>query len=233
MVSLLVDFLFPKFCFSCGRPGRYICDKCFAHNSEYLPIQICHVCHREVRIGLVHKDCQELSFLDGLLTTAQYNDFTKNLIFSGKYSGVFSIFYEVGEIMAQNLKLNFNFNEHLLIPVPLHISKMKKRGYNQSLVIAKSISKFTGIKVIDLIERRVKTHTQVGMHKTQRQENLLNAFTVKNKGYMPKKAILIDDVYTTGTTLNECAKVLKEHGVKEVIGYTFAKATASLKPLST
>ena len=113
----------------------------------------------------------------------------------------------------------------IFVPVPLFSSKLKKRGYNQSEILAKELSKKFKIPFQNILERTRNTKTQVGLSNIDRKLNIKNAFSFNNqKSVISNQSIfLVDDVVTTGSTLKEAAKVLKRNGVKRVIGLTLAR----------
>jgi len=121
-----------------------------------------------------------------------------------------------------NLKEN---KDVILIPVPLYKNKLKQRGFNQAEEIAKELSKFLKIPIItDALIKIKPTPAQVELDKKQRKNNIKGVFSVKNpEAIKQKKILLVDDVFTTGTTMEECAKILKEHNVKKIWGVVVAR----------
>jgi ComF family protein len=113
----------------------------------------------------------------------------------------------------------------LIIPVPLHIKKLRKRGFNQSIILANSLGKKWQIPInFSLLKRSKFTLTQTGLDKKERERNIKGAFEVKDKTKIAgRNIILIDDVYTTGATLNECAKKLIKAGAQKVAVLTLAR----------
>jgi len=132
------------------------------------------------------------------------------------------------EKMFSNLLTHDIFSTYevqLVIPVPLHKKRLRSRGYNQSEIIAKKISKRYGIAISsgNLIKTR-HTTAQMKLSKTLRIKNLINAFSVKNKAIIKgRKILLVDDVITTGATLNTCAHELLKAGAKEIFAFTLAR----------
>ena len=117
-------------------------------------------------------------------------------------------------------------NKYVLMPVPLHKSRLRKRGYNQAYEIAKELSKATGRKIDTSLTRNKKTEMQAQLKFKQRAENVRNAFEVK-KELKNKNILLIDDVMTTGSTLKECAKTLLKSGAIDVKVLVFARKSTS------
>lgn len=116
-----------------------------------------------------------------------------------------------------------DFHADALIPIPLHVSKLRKRGYNQSEILAEELSKLTGIPVrSDLLIRNKRTKDQKKQSKEQRQKNMVGAFHMPQNGVKLYNIILVDDVYTTGATIDEAAKVLMDGGIANVYFLTVA-----------
>ena len=108
-----------------------------------------------------------------------------------------------------------------IIPVPMYRKKEKQRGYNQAAVFARSLSDLTDIPVEgEFVRRERETEAMKRLNALKRKKNLLNAFSLQKKGVQFKKVLIVDDIYTTGTTMDEVAKVLKLGGVEEVFGLT-------------
>ena len=112
------------------------------------------------------------------------------------------------------------------MPVPLHPKKLRERGFNQSLLLAKAVAvKLNGLLDFLSLIRAKETIPQTTLSKTERKKNVQNAFVLKNPaGVLKKNILLVDDVFTTGNTLNECAKVLTRGGAKAVFCVTLARA---------
>lgn len=225
MLKFLIDLLFPKICFGCGRNGSYLCSKCFKEQVRVNLQQRCHVCGKECRVGMVHQECSELSYLDGLIYVATYDGIIKKLLFDAKYNLYFAILNDVAKIMAEYLKFYNLSSDFEVTAVPLHRVKKRKRGFNQSEVLARGISRHLGKCYRELLIKAVATKSQMGQGRQGRLENLTGSFVLNQKAiYSNTNILIVDDVYTTGTTLNECAKVLKSAGFQQIIGFTFARS---------
>jgi len=116
----------------------------------------------------------------------------------------------------------------IITPIPLHWWKRTRRGYNQSVILSRMISTETGIRLEYLLRRIRNTRTQTRLSAEERRENVRNAFALSDVCVQSKKILLIDDVLTTGATVNECARVLKEQGAAAV--YSCAAAITPDKP---
>jgi competence protein ComFC len=144
----------------------------------------------------------------------------KKVIHEIKYHGVKDVLKDLPRWLDRNLSYREFLHGAYLIPVPLHRKRLKKRGFNQSLWIANAMKKELGdsVEVIDALTRTRDTPTQTEFDRMDRKKNVKNAFALKNKICLDidQKIVLIDDVYTTGATLDECAKALIQEGCQNV-----------------
>ena len=129
------------------------------------------------------------------------------------------------KFIAENLMESYKKKIHVTIHRYLEIKRLKWRGFNQSEEIGKELAKFLKIPLTnDVLYKTRETPPQMELVAEARKENIREAFLVKNKEKITaKKILLIDDVYTTGSTMNECARVLKDSGAKEVWGVAVAR----------
>lgn len=145
------------------------------------------------------------------------------LIHSAKYGRRFKNALYLGRMLAEERLTDFqNWHPDIIIPIPLHSRKEYERGYNQSFYISKGISTITGINVSAKAVKRIRyTETQTFLSNTERQENIKGAFRVRKPGLIAgKKILLVDDVMTTGSTLQECARALKTAAASEIYAAT-------------
>jgi len=210
----ILDILFPKFCFGCKKEGDYLCEDCLA----------------TIEIFRGHKKLKR-GGLDDLFVATEYKNFlVKKLILAFKYQPFArEIAKDLAKLIEIHLKLiekEKSFSDFVLVPIPLSKRKLRWRGFNQAEEIAKEISKFLKIPLIsDCLIKTKETLSQVELSEMERKENLKGVFKIKGKEKIKdKKILLVDDVFTTGTTLTEAAKVLKEGGAKKVIGLVVAMA---------
>jgi ComF family protein len=236
----LLDLAFPKFCLGCNKEGSYLCQDC-AHLLEISENNYC-LCQKPIIVPKIFgiekgkcQNCQEKR-LSGLYFAFSYkNKLAQKLIRSFKYEPYIK---DLAKTLASLLIEHFvltgqNTNDiwapngipAVLIPIPLDKDKFKKRGYNQSEELAKELSGVLKISVATNILVKTKvTDPQMELKKEKREKNLENAFAVENfDGIANKKIFLVDDVYTTGSTMNECAKALRQAGAKHVWGIVLAR----------
>lgn len=226
---MILEILLNKRCLRCFKYGKYICLDCFFKyigRNEYLR---CHVCNKESRIGFVHKECLEYTYLDGVISLSSYTPLLRDLIFRVKYQYIYQIFNDLGDILSEYLKSysifkGVNSSNIVVTSVPLSKRKYKVRGFNQSEVLAKRVSKNLDIKYINLLIRTKETKALFSQDKYSRHESIHNAFEILQKKIDWGCIVIVDDIYTSGATLNECAKVLKQRYKVSVYGVVLAKA---------
>jgi ComF family protein len=144
-----------------------------------------------------------------------------------KYLGNTALGKTLGKIMAEHDYPDFHIPSFtLIIPVPLHVKRLRERAFNQSLVLARPIAGRFAISLdFTALKRHTYTRPQVSLTRAERQVNVRDAFQVGRPGRIKgERIILVDDVYTTGSTLNECARVLFANGAAEVAVLTLARA---------
>lgn len=228
----ILKIIFPNKCLGCLKySDQLICQNCFntLNINKYF---ICPKCHKQF------DNTKNLNCLDNdlhfqaILYSLNYQDtLTKDLIHKFKYQNLKSLSYVFKNILTQSLNHHKKFlrkNHFLIIPVPLHKEKEKLRGFNQSIILSKLISRIIYSKTINNALIRYKNNPPQAKSKNnlQRQQNVLSIFKINNhcKKYVKNKnIILVDDVFTTGATLNECAKILKQNGAKIIIAICLAR----------
>jgi ComF family protein len=234
MFELFLDILFPQEeCCICHKPGRYTsrkpwCDSC---ESNMLALQCscqtCDVCGKYLPDGGdICLDCRNDPPGFNIARAVgpyeePYRITTKVLKFMGRKN----LSIRMGEMMAEKIRQEPRYKDiDLIVPVPISWSSLQQRGFNQTELLARQISKKLGIPVDQKAISRVRdTPSQTGLSKEERQKNLLSAFQVKHKQNVKgKNILLVDDVYTTGSTSRECTKVLLEAGAACVCVITWA-----------
>lgn len=217
MINIILDFLFPSQCSNCGVYGVYLCGECLAKLQTNRKRQVCHVC-RGNREECSHSKCKNSTLLNNIDICFERNSIAKKLLRDFKYNLYFQMADYIAHFYIEVLRETHGNTENLvLVPVPLHRKKQWSRGFNQTKLISKSIAKKIDCEVVELVKREKNTRTQVGLTKQQRQENLRDAFIIEDLNISGEKVIiLVDDVMTSGTTLEKCAEVIKRKFTNEV-----------------
>lgn len=223
----ILDLLFPKFCVGCDKEGTWLCDKCRA-KIILVKKPTCPNCLTLTKKGQFCPRCQKDTHLTGLIVAAYYKEGPlKEAIHTYKYDGVFDLSHDLGKILVEVLKKQKLSKKLVIVPVPLHHKRQAKRGFNQAELLAKYIcANFDWEMNKKLVRFRQTQKTQAELSGQARRKNVRNIFCWQGKTELRNKSIiLVDDVYTTGATLDECAKVLKEKAnVKQIWGLVLAKA---------
>jgi competence protein ComFC len=230
---LFLNLLFPKYCLGCGQEGRYFCLNC-QKEIEPLKFQICPVCQQLSFNGLTHHACCNKNNLDGLIVFFPYQGILKKAIGKLKYYFITSLIEELSELILKvalrqlNSQSSFLKNKVILLPVPLYKKRQNWRGFNQAELLAKNLSRNFNWEVrTDFLIRSKSTPPQVGLKGKERETNLKEVFVFNHKikmaDFLKVKIILFDDVWTTGSTLKEAARVLKKAGFKKVFGLTICR----------
>lgn len=214
----LFDLIFPKKCLGCGRAGKYICERCLkAAEKAYL---VCPVCKNFSVSGATHSYCNSKTSLDGVVAIFRYEGIIKKAVKRIKYNFNFDIASELANLVSPEIR---GFAGFVVVPIPIHSSRQRWRGFNQAQILGQSIAKNLGLEYQkDLLTKVKKTPQQVGLHRSERLRSIRGVFAVNAKT-VPENILLFDDVWTTGATLNEAAKVLKKAGAKTIWGLTIAR----------
>lgn len=201
----LLNILFPPSCRSCGRDGVWLCQGCL----------------RSVKPLAMPRPAPGI---DRLLCLGSYDrsPLLKRVVQELKYNAGRVLAAPLAETLAQEFRPEFASG--ILVPVPLHPTRQRSRGFNQSQLLADGIAQATKCRVIKAVSRIKKTQPQVRLNEVERWRNIRGAFNVNtNLELLPKYGIIVDDVFTTGATISEVAKVLRAAGMKHIIALTVAK----------
>ncbi len=229
--SFLLDALFPPYCAKCGIAQIWLCPDC-ASLIEILENQYCPFCSppRVVPDGRTCEKCRKSHKLTGLFCAASHeNPLARQLINQLKYEPWLAkcLAPALANLIISHFGLihKKDLGEFLWIPAPLHKKKLKQRGFNQSAEIAKELQKALGGELAEnVLIKTAPTLPQAQLSKTQRQTNLNGVFRCDNAEKIKnRKILLVDDVFTTGATMEECARTLRMAGAKEVWGVAVAR----------
>jgi len=213
--KIFIDLLFPIECLGCRREGKWLCQDCFDKikiNFESQPYQ-----------------SENSSALNGVWTATDYSQaLVAKTLQSFKYNFIVDLGEILGELLvkflAAKMAENSNLSFDVVTAVPLSKKRSLWRGFNQAEILARQVSKNFGWPIdFGLIRRRHHNRPQVGLKAAERLANTKGIFEFNQKQLKYKKILLIDDVITTGATMQECAKVLKAAGAEEIWGLVIAK----------
>ncbi len=219
-----MDSFFPRRCVGCGRVGSFLCPDCLGKLPR-LTAPFCPRCGRPQASGIVCPNCwQRATEIDGIRSTFRFDEVVRKSVHELKYRNLKAISPCLAELLADYLKENPLPGE-ALVSVPLHPRRLRERGYNQSGLLAGELGKRIGLPVIEDCLIRVKqAQPQVrAVDVEERRRNVADAFVCRDEKVSGKQIILIDDVCTSGATLESCAAALKDRGATSVWGLTLAR----------
>ena len=210
IINKIINVFYPQICGFCGKKinTRYTCRKCLNIIEYYQEIVV-------ISANIENK------WYDQLFSALKYNGFLKNKMLAYKFHNYKYLGMTFAELLT-HIILKYDINADFIIEVPISKERLRERGYNQSAIIAKKVAEFTKIKYQkDILIKTKNNLRQSELDVNKRKENVKDAYSTKNiEKIKNKKIILIDDIFTTGATLNECAKILKQSGAQEVIALT-------------
>ena len=235
--DLAFDILFPISCISCGKENEFLCDSCLSK----IPLkseQSCPICEKVITPqGRTCFGCKTKSSIDGILSASFYkNELISHSVHLLKYRFIESLSAPLGKIILRSILDSELFLPDLIIPVPLHKRRLRWRGFNQAELLANYLSAniAPGFEIPvenELLVRSRNTSPQMQIKgSVLRRKNISGAFSIsktnhrrKIRSLKGKRIYLIDDITTTGSTLFECARILKKAGAKEVFGIVIAR----------
>lgn len=214
VLDFILDFIWPEFCLGCHREGSLCCEQC-QKNLTLLPLK-----------SQNWPDLPHPYFESCFICIDYENPLVEKLIKKYKYDFIEKISDILVNILAQQAtKLTLNQGD-IITNIPLHKHRLRERGFDQTAILADKLAKKMSLAYIPLLQRIKRTKSQAKLHKTQRQDNVSGAFQILPAAYdLPNNniIILIDDVATTGATLNEAARALKTAGYEKIICLVIAK----------
>lgn len=211
-INYLLDFIWPQFCLGCGKEGSLCCAYCL--NDIIL----------EYDFAVSWPDKNDLSFNAGYICCHYQNQLVQKILKTYKYSyleNMSDLLINILERQARRLELPA---DTIITNVPLHRRKLKERGFDQTKILATGLAKQLGLSYQLLLRRIRYTKTQAQLKKAERQKNVAKVFEAPSAaGGAGRTILLIDDITTTGATLNEASRALRQAGYSQIICLVLAK----------
>ena len=212
MLNNRLELIYPNVCGICGKICKEsLCKRCAIEIEKY-------------EINLVNKN--KKMYFNESMHIFKYNEMIRQRLIEYKFQDKSYMYKTFAKIILKNKKVcGFLEKYDIIIPVPIHKKRRLKRGYNQTELIAKEICKNISLELkTDVLIKQKNIKAQSELNKNERKQNIKNAFEIKNiNEIIDKKILLFDDIYTTGSTVNECSKILKKVGAKQIGVVTIAK----------
>ena len=219
-----IDFLFPPLCGGCGKSGTRWCWAC-REVVTLIPDPKCEICGLpQTDVGICPSCQQTQPYYQKLRSWVVFEGTIRKALHKMKYRQDLGLGDSLAvEMFSYTNQLNWNVD--IVLPVPLGKERMKKRGYNQVSLFALPLALAMGWKYnAHVLKRAKETISQVGLSKEERKNNVHDAFVANSRKVEGKSVLIMDDVSTTGATLNSCAKALIDGGASEVYALSLARA---------
>lgn len=218
--SSALDLIYPRRCVGCGSQGAFVCAQC----RPSLVIAGPPRCPRCWKVASeICPDCSADPVIDGLRSAFLYDGPARQSVLALKYEGVSAAADELAGLMAHTLE-GWTGGGDVMVPVPLHRSRRRSRGFNQSALLARGYSRHVGLEVSEgLLKRARATQSQAsGLNADERRANVEGAFLAADS-LDGRSVLLVDDVVTTGATIRACARALRDGGAAAVHAVSFAR----------
>ncbi|MEW6233213.1 MAG: ComF family protein [Chloroflexota bacterium] len=223
----LLDWLFPPRCVACGQRGEWFCSSC---RGAVLPVRApwCHICGQALTVsnarGTVCQFCASSPLrINGIRAVGPFVDPLRKAIHAFKYRNLRALASPLGALLADHLDRH-PLPVDLIVPVPLHPRRLRARGYNQAGLLAQCLAEKSKLALAEkALVRARPTRSQIGLDAVERRANVLGAFACADGQVAGRRVLLVDDVCTTGATLESCAGELYHAGAAAVWGLTLAR----------
>ncbi len=222
--GIALDLLFPQHCVGCGKEGEFLCYSCRQSLPRITP-PLCPVCGRPQPSGILCPSCVSWSAkIDGIRSPFRFDGAMREAIHQLKYRNLRALAVPLAKLLHDYL-ITDPMPAEVLVPVPLHQKRLRERGYNQSSLLARQLGKLADLPIVDdcLIRQRHATPQARTATVEERQSNVTDAFACRDHRLRDKQVLLIDDVSTSGATLDACAAALKASGATSVWGLVMAR----------
>ena len=223
-LSILLDLFYPPHCVVCGHSGAWLCADCI-EDIPFIEPPICQHCGKPIDRPGVCSVCEgSTSYLMSMRSVAPHLPPLQQALHALKYEGVRVLAESLGTILAHTWQQE-PAPASVIVPVPLHRSRLRRRGYNQSVLLAKELAQRIALPLCrGALLRERDTRSQVGLSREERWANVWGAFRCPSGDLCGQDVLLIDDVLTTGATLEACASALLDAGANSVWAFTLTRA---------
>lgn len=222
----LLGLVLPATCAVCKRPGDLLCAPCRAAMPR-MTVALCTRCGQTLddnTAAYCQRCARQPLLMQRVITPFFFEEPLSGIIHQLKYNGLFALAEPVADLMAESWP-DAADSIDLIVPVPLHAQRQKVRGYNQAALLARRLGQQWDVPVDEAsLQRSRYTQPQVGLSLAERQRNVTGAFVVNSDAFAGQRILLVDDVYTTGSTLTAATITLLEAGAKSVWGCCAARA---------
>ncbi|OQY19335.1 MAG: ComF family protein [Chloroflexi bacterium] len=224
MRNQFLDLLFPPRCVSCGQVGTWLCAECLDQIPRVEP-PFCTRCGDRVGAAGLCVRCRTAPLqIDRIRSAVYFEGALRQAMHWLKYRSRTALAKPLGGLMAAYWEQH-PMPADVLVPVPLHADRLRARGYNQAALLAREMAHRVGLTVEEqTLVRQRSTSSQVKLGAKQRKQNVHGAFSCSGDGLADKRVLLIDDVCTTGATLEACAIAVRAGGARAVQALTLARA---------
>lgn len=220
VVDSLLGILAPHCCMECGAEGSVVCDWCIPDFAPPLP-ERCYLCKAESKSSAVCKKCRRKSLLQHVWVRTSYEKKSKQLVHDFKFEHKLAAAITIAQLMSESLP--YLPKDTIIVHIPTATSRVRQRGYDHSEKLAKALSNMLNLHHRTFLARTTQTR-QVGASRTDRISQMNNAFRyVGGKNLQGQTILLVDDITTTGATLEAAAKCLKYAGAKRIDAVVFAQ----------
>ncbi|MFZ5392265.1 MAG: phosphoribosyltransferase family protein [Patescibacteria group bacterium] len=220
-----LDWVWPRYCLGCWKEGEWVCGDCLKEKIITDTNFCCPECRLENGNGGVCVNCRAKWNLDHLLVACCPTELLREILLQYKYKDIYRLTDVLAFFLTKKLdKVGEKYD--CVTFVPLHSKRERWRGYNQSAILAKILAKNYNIAFAKIMYRWRFGSPQVNFDRVGRKKNVEGVFAMMKKMDLSgKKILVVDDVCTTGATINECARILKENGAEQVDGLVVVRGT--------
>ena len=220
---MLQEVVFPTRCVSCASPESWLCARCL-EITGFLVVDRCWLCATPFDDEILCRICTHFQpAFERILVERPFNGPLRHAIHRFKFESGRSLASTLATTMSR--EIGEMASETAVVPVPLHHNRLTERGYNQSSLLARKLAEEHSLRLAENITERVRdTKSQMNLPPPERRRNVRGAFATVAGVKMPKSVLLVDDVVTTGSTVDECARVLRAAGVEKVTVAAIARA---------